>query len=117
MRYLDILLERKKRRDYYLSNLSQFFKKISLFFKKKLGKKTKILVFGSFIKKKFGPNSDIDILVISQKEISDREKRKLIFQIRKKIGFLSPFEFHLTDKKEFQNWWQRFIKKDFVEIK
>ena len=116
IKFLDLLIESKKIKEKYLKNLDFYLKEIKKFFQKKLGKKTKILIFGSFVRGNFGPRSDIDVLVILPKEISWQKRRKLIFEIRKKIGFLSPFEFHLASKKEFEDWWKNFIKKDYKEI-
>ncbi len=114
MRYIDLLIERKKIRDSYLENLEEYLKIIKKFFAKKL-KDARILIFGSYIKGTFGPESDIDILVISE-NIKPENKNRLIYEIRKLIGFLAPFEFHLTTPQEYQNWWKRFIKEDYKEI-
>jgi predicted nucleotidyltransferase len=115
MRYIDLLIERKKIRDEYLNNIDEYFRRIKKFFVEKL-EDARVLVFGSYVKGGFGPESDIDILVISSKIKNDQEKLRLIYEIRKEIGFRSPFEFHIAKEEEYKNWWKNFIKNDYIEL-
>lgn len=112
MRYFDLLLERKKERDKYLENIKFYLNLIKEFFLKELGEKTRVFIFGSYLTEKFGPNSDIDILVITDKdEINSIEKTELILKIKKLIGFVNPFEFHIITQKEYNEWYSNFIKE------
>ena len=43
------------------------------------------------------------------------ENAKSLFKQRKYN--LSPFQIHLATPKEYKDWYRRFIKKDYVEIK
>lgn len=115
--YTDLLIENLKIREKYLKNLDYYLKKIKKFFKEQL-KEVKIYLFGSYIKKKkFGPNSDIDILVISPNAPTDiTGKAKLISKLKDKIGRLNPFEIHIVTPELYENWYKKFIKKDFKEI-
>ncbi len=82
-----------------------------------LGEDVKVLVFGSIVKGEWGPNSDIDILIISEKLSKNWEENTWIkTEIKKSIDLFSPFQIHLATPQEYQNWYQKFIKGDFKEI-
>jgi predicted nucleotidyltransferase len=76
MRYIDLLIERQKVRQRYVKNVKKYLQIIKKRAKKILGKDTKVYLFGSFLKGNFGPNSDIDVLVVSPKEPIELEKNQ-----------------------------------------
>jgi len=109
------LIEEKEK---YFKNCLYWGKKIKEIAKKLLGKDVRVLIFGSLVKGKWGPNSDIDVLIISNKLSKNWIKNRLIrTKIKKEIGPFSPFQIHLATPEEYKNWYRRFIKKDYVEIK
>jgi len=115
---VDILIERQKRKEKYFKAWKFYLRKIKKEAEKILGKKTKVLIFGSFAKKEWGPESDIDVLIISENLPKEFEERgKIRTKIKSKIGPFSPFQLHLATEGEFKKWYKNFIKKDFLEIK
>ena len=105
--------ERKK----YFENYIEYGKKIKEIAKKLLDKKVRVLIFGSVIKGDWGPESDIDVLIISNKLSKNWIKNRTIrTEIKKSIDPFSPFQIHLSRTDQYKTWWQRFIKKDFIEI-
>jgi predicted nucleotidyltransferase len=109
------LVEEKEK---YFKNYLYWGKKIKEIAKKLLDKDVRVLIFGSVVKGKWGPNSDIDVLVISNKLSKNWIKNRIIrTKIKKEIGPFSPFQIHLATPEEYKNWYRRFIKKDYVEIK
>ncbi len=75
------------------------------------------MVFGSIVQNKWGPSSDIDVLIISQNLPSDFDERaKIRTKIKEKIGPFSPFQIHLATLEEFKGWYQNFIKKEYWEV-
>ena len=112
MRYFDLLLERFKEREKYINNLDYYLNIIKKFFKEKFGDDAKIYLFGSYLTKNFGPNSDIDILVIKKGEsLFVRDKSEIIAELRRIIGFVNPFEIHIVSEEEYDEWYSKFIKE------
>jgi predicted nucleotidyltransferase len=108
------LVEEKEK---YFKNYLYWSKKIKEIAKKLLGKDVKVLIFGSVVKGKWGPNSDIDVLIISNKLSKNWIKNRLIrTKIKKEIRPFSPFQIHLATPEEYKNWYRKFIKKDYIEI-
>jgi predicted nucleotidyltransferase len=70
----------------------------------------KILLYGSFVRGNFRPDSDIDILIISDNYGDDPYKyAEMVGHIRSKIKNYSLFEFHIVKKKTYLDWYSKFI--------
>ncbi len=105
--------ERKKK---YFENVEEYGKKIKKEATKILGP-CRVLIFGSIVKGTWGPWSDIDVLIISEKLSSDwNENRILRTNIKSKIDPFSPFQLHLARPEEYENWYKKFIKEEYIEI-
>ncbi|HDO21214.1 MAG: nucleotidyltransferase domain-containing protein [archaeon GB-1845-036] len=65
-----------------------------------------VYVFGSTVEGKITGASDIDILVISEKE---NIKYKIKVEVAKKID--APIQIHFTTRKHYERWYKRFINK------
>lgn len=102
----------------YFKNYLKYAQKIKKKAQELLGKDTKVLVFGSIVKGNWGTNSDIDVLVISKRLSSNWiENREIRTEIRKVAGTFNPFQIHLATPEEYENWYKRFIKEDYIEVK
>ncbi|MCD5396298.1 MAG: nucleotidyltransferase domain-containing protein [Candidatus Pacebacteria bacterium] len=111
MRYFELLKKRAIERQNYIKNFDQYLQIIKKFFQEKLGE-VEVYLFGSFLTSDFGPESDIDILIISPNTPQKSFQRsKLIAQLKNKIGFWNPFEIHLITPEEYKEWYSHFIKK------
>jgi predicted nucleotidyltransferase len=75
----------------------------------------KIIVFGSILSKKYRVDSDIDIAIILKEESKEEERIAFYKEIRNKLGFLHPFEFHIVSEYNWENWYKKFIK-EFLEV-
>jgi predicted nucleotidyltransferase len=116
--FIDLLIERQKRKERYFKNWGFYLKKIKREAKRILGKKTKIFLFGSFLKGNFGPESDIDVLIVSENLPEDFDEiAKIRTKIKSKVGVFLPFQLHFAKPEEFESWYKKFIKRDFWEIK
>jgi len=83
----DILLEEAKEYRVYFDNYLRYLKIIKEEVKKVL-KDAKVFIFGSILKGKFNPASDIDVLIVSKS--LDFSKKSLVKSLLyKKIGFFS----------------------------
>jgi predicted nucleotidyltransferase len=76
-----------------------------------------VIIFGSAISGKRKPDSDIDILVISEKVPHDLfEQAKIRVKVEKKFPD-APFEIHLATPNQFHNWYKNFIKSNYIKVK
>ena len=110
MNLIDILIEKRKREDKYFKNHLRWAEEIKKEAQRNL-KKVKVYLFGSAVKGKLGPGSDIDILIISEELRNPRKRSWVREKILEKIGRPSPFELHLITPLEYRNWYQKFIDK------
>lgn len=120
-KYFEILLERKKKREYYFKNLKKYLSLIKKRAKEILGDDVKVILFGSYLTNKFHPAlSDIDILIISPKLEDDPKdpfkKARILTYIKEDLNSYHPFEFHLTTPEIYNDWYKNFIKDNFKEI-
>jgi predicted nucleotidyltransferase len=115
-KYFDFLLERKRRRDQFLENIDYYLNLVKEIAKNLLEEDTKIYLFGSYLTKNFGPNSDIDILIVSKNEIDQREKGAILAKILEDFDVYHPFEIHFASEIQFENWYKKFIKDKYEEI-
>ncbi|MEO0232775.1 MAG: nucleotidyltransferase domain-containing protein [candidate division WOR-3 bacterium] len=100
----------------YFENYLEYCKKIKKISEELLGS-VKVLVFGSVVKGKWTPASDIDVLIISENLSENWEDNRLIrTKIKSRIGLFTPFQLHLITKSQYENWFKRFIREDFIEV-
>lgn len=105
----ELLIERDREHKAYFKNYLQYAKEIKKEVEGLLGK-VQVFIFGSILRKNEIPR-DVDILIISPKLKTTRERSKILAQIWRKIGFTSPFELHFATPQEYQNWWRYFLKE------
>lgn len=115
--YFLISKEIANKKKKYFKNFNYYGKKIKKIAEKILGKGVKVLIFGSSVKGNWSPKSDIDVLIISE-NLSKNWEENLPFKvnIKKSLGSFSPFQIHLALPEEYENWYKKFIKNDFIEI-
>ena len=115
--HIEILKEIGEERKKFFENFKDYSLEIKNKAKQLLGE-VKVLVFGSVIENSYNiVNSDIDILIISDKVPGKFEERSRIkIEIKSVLPLFNPFQIHLATKKEYENWYKNFIKNDFIEI-
>ena len=106
----------EKKRKYFENR--EYIKMIKGEFVKLFGEDTRVIVFGSFARGEQTPQSDIDILVVSEKVPEDPEEESRIrAEIKKKIGGITaPFQIHFSTPSQYESWWRKFIKDEFFEV-
>ena len=82
---------------------------------KKHDANAKVLLFGSFVEGKLKPESDIDILIITDLASNVDGRVKLRMEVAYEIGDFTPFEIHIVTSKEYEEWYRKFIGKH-IEI-
>jgi len=81
---------------------------------RKFDPKAEIMLFGSIVKGSMKPNSDIDILIVTELARNTRDRLRLRVNIAREIGELTPFEIHIVTPEEYRRWYKRFIDKYIV---
>ncbi|MET1160262.1 MAG: nucleotidyltransferase domain-containing protein [Thermoprotei archaeon] len=105
---VDLGLEHLANRKKYIENIWSYLsriKKLCL----ELDPTCRVLVFGSFIKGCFRPDSDIDVLIITEQAENPIDRGKLFRSIVREIGLDNPFEFHIITHKEYRDTYKKFI--------
>jgi predicted nucleotidyltransferase len=114
--YTEILKEIWEQKRKYFENYRKYCEEIKKISLEILGE-ARLIIFGSIIKGNWGPKSDIDVLVISDRLPVDWEARRLVREkIKLNLPMFAPFQIHLATTKEYENWYEKFIKDDYKEI-
>jgi predicted nucleotidyltransferase len=111
-----ILAHKNQRAEKYFRNPLYYARKIKRLLQDTLPD-VEVIIFGSAISGKRKPDSDIDILVISEKVPHDLfERTKIRVKMERKFPD-APFEIHLATPKQFLNWYKNFIKSNYIRVK
>ncbi len=117
---MDLVTVRKKicdEKNKYFEEIDYYLQKIKEVAKLYLGNNVRVILFGSVVKGCWGPNSDIDVLIISDKLSTNWEENRWIrTKIKSSISPFSPFQLHLVRPEEYENWYKKFIKDGYKEV-
>jgi predicted nucleotidyltransferase len=69
----------------------------------------RLIVFGSYVRGDMRPDSDIDVLLITDQANNAQYRGKLRAEIARNIGLVTPFEVHIISNEEYENWYRKFI--------
>ncbi|MDT7862732.1 MAG: nucleotidyltransferase domain-containing protein [Saccharolobus sp.] len=108
MSITDILEENKRIRDHYIKNLDFYLSKIKEIVKN-IDSNAKVILFGSYIRGNFRPDSDIDILIITNSINNEIDRLRIYHEVNKTIGNVNPFEIHVITENEYKFWYIRFL--------
>jgi len=105
---IELELERIKAWRKYYKNLEYYLKEM-LNTARKYDEKARVILFGSYVRGDMKPDSDIDILIVTDIAGNVRDRLKLRLEIASKIGRDTPYEIHIVTPNEYRNWYKRFI--------
>lgn len=105
---IDLEIEYSKIRRQYLEDAMKYLKRIKDICKT-FDPECRVIVFGSYVRGDMKPDSDIDILVITNNANEAQYRGKLRAAIAKDIGLITPFEIHIVTNKEYEDWYKKFI--------
>lgn len=115
MTFVDLLIWVRKKEEKFYKRPEFYTKKI-----KKIAQEflpdPKVYLFGSYVKGKMRPDSDIDVLVIDKKANFDKGIRVKV-EVSKRFNRIHPFELHVITPQEYDGWYKNFIKDQMIEIK
>lgn len=67
----------------------------------------RVYVFGSSVRGRYTASSDIDILIVE--DVDYEEASRVKAKIYMKLDY--PVEIHVATRKQFANWYMRFIEE------
>ncbi|MEM1986635.1 MAG: nucleotidyltransferase domain-containing protein [Nitrososphaeria archaeon] len=105
---IDLEIEHSKDRSKYLNNIIEYLKTIKDVCKR-FDSNCKLLVFGSYARGNMKEDSDIDLLLITEKASSPSWRGKVLAAIGREIGLTAPFEIHIITLEEYMEWYSKFI--------
>jgi len=109
MEVVELALEIIREREEFFKNAEKYIKTIAERAKELLNAKT--FVFGSYLKGNYDKYlSDIDLLIVTKKEISPLERAKYIVALKEGIKGSYIFQIHLINEKDFETY-KFFIDK------
>jgi predicted nucleotidyltransferase len=92
-----------------LNNAREYVKKIKEICLNDIDKDCRVILFGSVAKGNFRVDSDIDVLIITEKAKSEWDRAMISSKIKERLGFGDPLELHVISKKEYDEWYKRFL--------
>ena len=108
--FIDLLIEDAEERKRYLRDIYKYAEKVKEIVKQR-DPNARMMLFGSAVKGELRPDSDIDLLIITDIAEKLDERIKLRMEIVKILGEGSPFEIHIITKEEYENWYGKFIDR------
>ena len=108
--FIDLLIEDAEERRRYFRDFIKYAEKVKEIVKQS-DPDARIMLFGSAVKGKLRPDSDIDLLIITDIAEKLDERIKLRMEIVKILGEGSPFEIHIITDEEYENWYSKFIDR------
>ncbi|MCS7137274.1 MAG: nucleotidyltransferase domain-containing protein [Candidatus Caldarchaeum sp.] len=111
---IDLLIETRAEKQRYLAEVWKYVGMMKELVKAR-DPKARVLLFGSFVKGIMRPDSDVDVLIITDEAETVEKRIGLRVEIMQTIGDVTPFEIHLVTQREHKEWYSRFIQ-EYIEI-
>lgn len=91
---VDLEIEYLKTRRLYLENATKYLERIKNICKT-FDPDCKLIVFGSYVRGNMKPDSDIDVLLITNYANDALYRGRLYAAIARNIGLVTPFQMHI----------------------
>ncbi|ABL78856.1 nucleotidyltransferase domain-containing protein [Thermofilum pendens] len=69
----------------------------------------RVILFGSAARGDYRVDSDVDVLVVTEKAVDALSRAEVAAKIYERLGFRDPVELHVATPREFEEWYKRFI--------
>lgn len=73
------------------------------------------MLFGSYVRGKMRPDSDIDVLLVTELARDPWMRAKLYKKIFEDLGLEHIFQVHIVTSEEYEKWYKKFIDI-YVEV-
>ena len=111
MKGVNIAIKIAKRKKRLFENYEKIGREMKKVLEKILGE-VRVIIFGSVVKGDYTPLSDLDILIVTEKNVNYGE---LIEKIEEELGDLTGVEIHLVTPEVFERWYKKFLNA-YVEV-
>lgn len=105
---IDLEEEYYRLRKHYVEKAEDYLKEMKKICKS-LDPNCELIVFGSYVKRRMRIDSDIDVIVITEKAPDPSYRARIFIEIARRIGEVTPFQIHIVTKKEYREWYSKFI--------
>ena len=112
--FIDLLIEGAEERRRFFRDFIKYAEKVKEIVKQR-DPDARVMLFGSAVKGELRPDSDIDLLIITDIAEKLDERIGLRMEVMKILGEGSPFEIHIVTAEEYEGWYRRFIDR-FLEL-
>ncbi|MEM1618987.1 MAG: nucleotidyltransferase domain-containing protein [Desulfurococcaceae archaeon] len=75
----------------------------------------RIILFGSYVRGEMRPDSDIDVLLVTEHARDPWMRAKLYKKIFEDLGVERVFQVHIVTQEEYEKWYKKFIDV-YVEV-
>jgi len=106
--FIDLLIEDAEERKRFFEDFLRYAEKVKEVVRRR-DPNARIIVFGSVVRGDVRPDSDIDLLIITDLAEKLDERIRLRMEIMRILGEGSPFEIHIITAEEYENWYRKFI--------
>ncbi len=107
---VDLEIERAREWKRYYEKTMYYIERIKSIVRK-YDPSAKIILFGSYVRGELRPDSDIDILIVTELAGNINQRLKLRVEIAREIGDSTPFQIHIVTPNEYLDWYSKFINK------
>ncbi|MEM4914215.1 MAG: nucleotidyltransferase domain-containing protein [Desulfurococcaceae archaeon] len=73
------------------------------------------ILFGSYVRGEMRPDSDIDVLLVTEHARDPWMRAKLYKKIFEDLGVEHVFQVHIVTQEEYEKWYKKFIDV-YVEV-
>ena len=98
-----------QKRKEILNNAREFVREIKKFCIKEIDQNCRVILFGSIARGNYRVDSDVDVLIITDKAKTAWDKAVIAAKIHEMLGFGDPIELHIVTNEEYENWYKKFI--------
>ncbi|MCC6020940.1 MAG: nucleotidyltransferase domain-containing protein [Thermoproteaceae archaeon] len=107
--FIELLKRQRAAREIVVKNLNLYLCRI-LQIARELDPSAEVYLFGSFARGAPRPDSDVDVLVISDATGRDLLSAAMaVDRITAELGVSGVFEIHVATRELFERWYRRFI--------
>ncbi|MEM4528187.1 MAG: nucleotidyltransferase domain-containing protein [Desulfurococcaceae archaeon] len=75
----------------------------------------RVMIFGSYVRGKMRPDSDVDVLLVTELARNPWMRAKLYKKIFEDLGLEHIFQVHIVTSEEYEKWYKKFIDI-YVEV-